>query len=69
MFVQTGILLVAITLSGKYWYSSVTDLMELNNLQEISSWLNGENRKTDSKEKISKLKKHYEQKGIEVEEN
>ena len=69
VFAQTGILLVAITLSGKYWYSSVTKLMKLNNLQEITAWLNGENRDLESKDKVQKIKKHYEKKGIEVEEN
>ena len=66
---QTGIVLMAITFSSYYWYHSVTDLMKLNNLKEISSWLKGENCKADSEEKVEVLEKHYEKKGIEVLEN
>ena len=69
MIAQTGILLVAISLSGKYWYASVTNLMGLNNLQEITGWLKGENRKIESEETVAKLKQHYEKQGIEAEED
>ena len=69
MFLQTGIIVATISISGKFWYESVGSLIKLNNLQEITAWLNGENREFESKDKIQKIKKHYETKGIEVEEN
>jgi hypothetical protein len=66
---QTGIFITAISLSSVYWYKSVTNLMKLNNLQELSAWVNGEHNKIESENKITDLKKNYEKKGIEVEEN
>ena len=69
MFLQTGILMATISISGKFWSNSIATLMKLNNLQEISSWIHGKNREFESKNKVQKIKKHYEQKGIKAEEH
>ena len=68
ILLHTGLLTLAISLSGYYWHHSMLKAFEIKNLYELSAWVNGENSQMESNEKVQKLKKQYEAKGIKARE-
>ena len=68
VFLQTGILVMTISISSKFWYSQVQECEKLNQLAELRDWINGENHKQEAEAKIIQIKQHYESQGIGTEE-
>ena len=68
VFLQTGILVMAISISSKFWHSQVQECKEITRMAEIRDWLDGEKKNFESEAKIESLKNQFESKGIGVEE-
>ena len=69
VFMQTGILLCGISLSGHYWHHSFVRLMKIQHLYELSEHLKGRVNEVQSDIKMNTLKNQYEKKGIGVGEH
>ena len=69
MFLQIGITVSAISLSGHYWHHSFVKLLKMQHLYEFSQFIKGENNEAQSNAKVKELKQHYQTKGIEAEEH
>ena len=67
IFLQTGILITTISLSGKFWYQSVANLIGLNQLHELAQTMKEAGNKAESNMKVELLKRQYEGNGIGVE--
>ncbi len=68
VFLQTSLLILCISISGKFWHDQNKECKEIARMSEIRDWLHGENRKFESEAKIESLKNQFESKGIGVEE-
>ncbi|MDE0118858.1 MAG: hypothetical protein OXM55_02480 [Bdellovibrionales bacterium] len=68
VFLQTGILVMAISMSSKFWHGQIQECKQLSQLAELRDWLKGENHKKEAEAKIIQMKQHYETQGIGTEE-
>ena len=66
---HTGLLIIAISLSGYFWHGQVQECKKINHLYELSQYMKGEVNKTQSDTKIKKLKQHYQTKDVRAEEH
>ena len=69
VFLQTGILLGGISLSGHYWHHSFTRLLKMQHLYEVSKLLKDGANEAQSNIKVNSFKKQYENQGVGVEEH
>ncbi len=68
VFLQTGILVMAISISSKFWHGQIQECKRLNQLAELRDWVKGENQEKELEAKIIHIKQHYETQGIGAEE-
>ncbi len=69
VFLQTGILIGSISLSGHYWHHSFARLLGMQHLYEVSQFVNERANEAQTHIKMNHLKKQYENQGVGVEED
>ena len=67
-FLQTGILVAAISFSASFWHHQTQECKQISHLYELNQWVKGENRKFESEHKVNDMKKQFKNQGIGVEE-
>lgn len=55
VFMQTGVLIAALSISGQFWQNSNMSLLKLNNMYELSRMIKTDN-KSECKNKKQKTK-------------
>ena len=69
IFMQTGILICGISVSGYYWHHSLVSLMKMQHLYELSEHVKERANKVQSDIKVNTLKNQYEKQGVGIDEH
>ena len=68
VFLQTSIVVCAISIFGLYYKGKMEDCRRLNKRLELADWAESEVNKIKAERKLESMKKSYKRQGIKAEE-